>query len=482
MVSFKHIPLKYKFWAVNGVSFVSLLLLVLVALYAEQSAIHTERKALAASLISQLPENQTVSGLTWVSPSVIAGQLKYSSGGLPTWVPGETLQPASADKLLGLWTAQVDGQQRALGVQRQDYFSLLLMRVPTYAPAVFLLMLGVLVVSQILILFITRHIIAVRDVMLAVQETGDLRLRARADTHDEVGSIARAFNAMQSAQQEVVGAVRQAAEQLDRGASELAGLMVGVRDGMAAQQGETDMVAAAVNEMGATVQDIAGNTASTSERSNRTDDLARDGRDQVIRVSQTITGLATSIERCTQHMQKLEGHSQEISGVVRVIGEIAEQTNLLALNAAIEAARAGESGRGFAVVADEVRALAQRVQTSTNEIQRMIEGLQRGTGDAVRDMQASAQLTHESVDQVEKAGVSLGEITAAVTAIRDGNSEIASAVEQQSQAAEAITQSVIQIRDVTEQTVDQTRRSAATSEQLAALAHHLTDSVRKLKT
>lgn len=482
MVSFKHIPLKYKFWAVNGVSFVSLLLLVLVALHAEQGAIHTERKALAASLISQLPENQAISGLAWVSPSAIPGRSRHSTTVVPTWYPGETLQPATADNLVGVWTAQVDGQQRALGVQRQDYFSLLLMRVPTYAPAVFLLMLGVLVVSQFLILFITKHIIAVRDVMLAVQDTGDLRLRARADTRDEVGSIARAFNAMQSAQQEVVGAVRQAAEQLDRGASELAGLMVGVRDGMTAQQGETDMVAAAVNEMGATVQDIADNTARSSDRSNRTDGLARDGRDQVIRVSQTITGLATSIERCTQHMQKLEGHSQEISGVVRVIGEIAEQTNLLALNAAIEAARAGESGRGFAVVADEVRALAQRVQTSTNEIQRMIEGLQRGTVDAVKDMQASAQLTHDSVEQVEKAGVSLGEITAAVTAIRDGNSEIASAVQQQSQAAEAITHSVIQIRDVTERTVDQTRRSAATSEQLAALAHQLTDSVSRLKT
>src|SRR5690606_30941695 len=122
------------------------------------------------------------------------------------------------------------------------------------------------------------------------------------------------------------------------------------------------------------------------------------------------------------------------------------------------------------------------VQSSTNEIQRMIEGLQRGTGDAVQDMQASAKLTHESVEQVEKAGVSLGEITAAVSAIREGNSEIASAVEQQSQAAEAITQSVIQIRDVTEQTVDQTRQSATTSEQLAALAHQLTDSVSRLKT
>ena len=242
------------------------------------------------------------------------------------------------------------------------------------------------------------------------------------------------------------------------------------------------MVAAAANEMSATVQDIAANTAVTRDQSDQADRLARSGRDEVLKVSETITGLAASIERCTRHMQKLEGHSREISGVVRVIREIAEQTNLLALNAAIEAARAGESGRGFAVVADEVRALAQRVQKSTDEIQRMIEALQGGTQDAVRDMQASAELTHESVEQVEEAGASLGRITSAVSQILAGNSEIASAVEQQSQAAEAITQSVVQIRDVTEQTVEQTHRSASTSEQLATLAHQLSGSVSKLRT
>src|SRR5690606_5585889 len=228
--------------------------------------------------------------------------------------------------------------------------------------------------------------------------------------------------------------------------------------------------------------DIAGNSAVTRDQSAQADALAREGRDQVLRVSQTITGLATSIERCTRHMQTLEGHSREISGVVRVIRDIAEQTNLLALNAAIEAARAGDSGRGFAVVADEVRALAQRVQNSTDEIQRMIEALQGGTHDAVADMQDSARLTHASVEQVEQAGSSLAEITAAVSQISNGNSEIAFAVEQQSEVAESITQSIVQIRDVTEQTVSQTMQSSATSEQLAALAHQLTAAVGRLKT
>ena len=479
MAFFQHLQLKYKFWAVNSVTFVSTVLLVLVALWVEQDRIHELRQELARELLVQPATSALPSGLLWMPANNVAA----IAGKSATWLSMEQLpRSPSTGAIHGAWLIEHDGEARLLGVERQGYFALLLDRAPLYAVVVLVLMLGVLAVSQLLISFITRNLLALRDVMLTVQDIGDLTLRAPVASRDEVGAMAQTFNAMQSAQQEVVGTVRQAAGQLEQGTDEMARLMGSVKDGMLTQQGETDMVAAAVNEMSATVQDIAGNSAVTRDQSTQADALAREGRDQVLRVSQTITGLATSIERCTRHMQKLEGHSQEISGVVRVIRDIAEQTNLLALNAAIEAARAGDSGRGFAVVADEVRALAQRVQSSTDEIQRMIEALQGGTHDAVADMQDSARLTHESVEQVEQAGASLADITASVSQISNGNSEIASAVEQQSEVAESITQSVIQIRDVTEQTVLQTVQSAATSEQLAALAHQLTAAVGRLKT
>ncbi|MEH6492817.1 methyl-accepting chemotaxis protein [Halopseudomonas sp.] len=469
----QHLPLKYKFWAVNSVAFIATLLLVLVAVWIEQHSIQDYRKALGKAVVSAPGEQQPdLPGLRWLGVDSL-----NTPGSTPAWRNASELPASPGSELQGVWSTPT----RALGVEHQSYLSLLLARAPLYAVVVFALMLLVLTVSQLLILFITRHILSLRDTMTQVQQTGDLTLRARASSRDEVGSMAAAFNAMQQAQQQVVAAVRQASLELDQGASNLAGLMGQVRDGMVQQQGETDQVAAAVNEMSATVQDIAGNTSTTRDQSSQADTLASNGRDQVEQVRETITGLATSIERCTQHMQTLASNSEDISGVVQVIRSIAEQTNLLALNAAIEAARAGESGRGFAVVADEVRALAQRVQNSTDDIQRMIETLQSGTQVAVQDMQASAGLTHDSVEQVAQAGDSLHEIASAVSRISRGNSEIASAVDQQSLVAEAITQSIVEIRDVTERTVDQTMQSAATSDQLAKLAHQLKLSVSQLK-
>ncbi|SDT98452.1 methyl-accepting chemotaxis protein [Halopseudomonas salegens] len=474
MAFLQNIQLKYKFWAVNSVFYLVTLLLVLVAIWVEQQNIQSTRQSVAEQWIQSASPAAGMPGLRWLDSNVAGAS---QAGANPRWQTGHN-NPA----LLGYWVMRDGESVRALGVERQGFTALLIERAITYGIAVFVLMCAVLATSQLLISFIIGHITALRDVMLKVQTTGDLSLRASVDSRDEVGAMAGAFNAMQETQQQTVSAVRQAAEQLDRGTAQLATLMQQVNNGMISQQGETDMVAAAVNEMSATVQDIAGNTGTTRDQSTQADELAGRGRDQVIRVSKTITGLASSIERCTQHMDKLTGHSNEISGVVNVIKGIAEQTNLLALNAAIEAARAGESGRGFAVVADEVRALAQRVQSSTDEIQRMIEALQDGTRNAVGDMQASADLTHESVAQVNDAGGSLEDIALAVSQISIGNQEIASALEQQTQAADAITQSVVQIRDVTEKTVQQTRQSAQTSQDLAQLAHQLTTAVSKLKS
>jgi len=187
---------------------------------------------------------------------------------------------------------------------------------------------------------------------------------------------------------------------------------------------ETDMVATAVTEMSASIQEVANNAQLTSESATQANSEVSNSKQVVGRTMEAIHTLAEDVEQASEVIRKLNEDSDRISSVVSVISGIAEQTNLLALNAAIEAARAGEQGRGFAVVADEVRTLANRTHDSTREIQEMIEHLQSGASRAVDVMQKSRQQADSSVERGEEAVTSLNAITDAVAAINDMSAQI----------------------------------------------------------
>jgi methyl-accepting chemotaxis protein len=165
-----------------------------------------------------------------------------------------------------------------------------------------------------------------------------------------------------------------------------------------------------------------------------------------------------------------------------VIRSVAEQTNLLALNAAIEAARAGDQGRGFAVVADEVRALARRTHDSTAEIEGLIASLQRMARSAVEQMDSSRSLTQRTVGLAALAGDALARITQAVSTIEQMNQQIAAAAEQQSVVAESISESVIRVRDIGEQSASASQQTADSSVELARLGGALQNLVAQFRT
>jgi methyl-accepting chemotaxis protein len=480
------LSLKYKFWAVNAVAFFTTLLLVLYAVQLEQQEHREAAKQAAqhqARLLSQWPQGQAL-------PS--AGNLLSFAAGQAPRLPdnqGSALANArgwvdlnGSEGLIGAEViAREEGQRVAITAAAPSLAEVFIDRAPSYALVVALLMLLLLAASQLLIRFLLSHLNTLKDVMLQVEKSGDLSARVPLNSKDEVGQMASAFNAMQAGYQRVVGIVAKSAAQLDEGAERLAGNMRDVRQGMLEQQSETEQAATAINEMSATVHHIAEHTADTRDQSKNAEHLARSGQQVVNRVVLSISGLSSGVQQTAQMIEQLAVDSQKIGGVVSEIHGIAEQTNLLALNAAIEAARAGEMGRGFAVVADEVRNLAKRVQDSTSVITQMINTLQNGTRDAVDFMQDSSIKADECVKQADEAGQALVAITESVALMRESNTQIAVAAEQQSQVAEEMNRAVIRIRDVTEQTVDQTGQSAITSTDLANLAGELNKAIRQLK-
>ncbi|PAU87345.1 hypothetical protein CK507_11615 [Pseudomonas sp. WN033] len=310
---------------------------------------------------------------------------------------------------------------------------------------------------------------------------GNLTVAVDYRGQDELGRVARAFNAMRERFHTMVSQLSTATSQLAAAAEETSAVNVQTSDGIRRQQSETEQVAAAMNEMTATVQDVARNAAGAAEAAHAADREAADGRQVLNRTIAVINTLATEVDRAAEVIRQLEQDSETIGSVLDVIRAIAEQTNLLALNAAIEAARAGEQGRGFAVVADEVRSLASRTQKSTTEIQGMIEKLQSGAANAVKVMQSGHQQAQEGVSQVALAGNSLESISLAVTSINDMNAQIASAAEQQSSVAEEINRNIVTVSRIGEQTSEGAQQTAATSEELAQLAAQLQGMVQQFR-
>ena len=485
-----NISLKYKFWAVNAVAFVTTLLLVLYAVHLEQRARVDAAQAQAqaqAELLAAWPVGQPLPRqanlVTWQpgqTPTYAGENLEALANG-QGWVPLSAAWILGDNPLRGAQVLRHGDQQLAVLAAAPSLRQVFLDRFSNYAFCVLILMLAMLGASQLLIRFLLSQLNTLKDVMLHVEKTGDLSARVPLACGDEVGQMAGAFNAMQATYHRVVSTVAHTAAQLDCGAARLAASMNEVRHGMLGQQSETDQAATAINEMSATVHHIAQHAGATRDLSQTADTLAGSGKEVVSRVQDSISSLSSGVQQTAEMIRQLADDSQKINSVVGVIHSIAEQTNLLALNAAIEAARAGDLGRGFAVVADEVRNLAKRVQTSTDEITHMVADLQAGTRDAVEFMQESSYKADDCVRQAQEAGAALAEITGAVAQMRESNTQIAVAAEQQSQVAEEMNRAVVSIRDVTEQTVQQTVGSATTSSQLATLAGELGKAIGQLK-
>lgn len=353
----------------------------------------------------------------------------------------------------------------------------------TIALVVGFILVGVLLSIALAVLFTRSLTRPVRQALLAAKRiaSNDLSQDIQIEGQDEPARMMAAIANMQENLRGAVTLIGDSATRLAATSEQMHAVTEDAAGALQRQNGEIEMAATAVTEMSAAVDEVAGNAAAASDAAGQSAQAALNGRTQVSETVAAITSMVNTVAATSVSVETLAENAKAISKVLEVIRTIAEQTNLLALNAAIEAARAGEAGRGFAVVADEVRALAHRTQSSTLEIEQMVNVIQSGTHNAVASMHQTSEQAQQTLRKAEAAGQALTAITASIGQINERNLLIATAAEEQAQVAREVDQSLVSIRDLSGQTSDGSRQTTIATGELSQLATELSSLVKRFR-
>jgi len=265
-------------------------------------------------------------------------------------------------------------------------------------------------------------------------------------------------------------------------AEQLAHAVSSARDGSVEQTNRTADPAISMEEMNATVAEVAQHAHAAAESANIAKEEARNGSTTVSQVVTAIYEVQSNAETLKESMVGLGAQAENIGKVLGVIEDIADQTNLLALNAAIEAARAGDAGRGFAVVADEVRKLAEKTMQATKEVGTAILAIQNSANKNVQATEKAVESVTKSTERAAESGKAMERIVTECEQTATQVMSIATAAEQQSAASEQINRSTLEVSEIAEN-VDATMTMATSSlQELTDLASRMTTLIGRMQT
>ncbi|MGQ0383290.1 MAG: methyl-accepting chemotaxis protein [Gammaproteobacteria bacterium] len=305
---------------------------------------------------------------------------------------------------------------------------------------------------------------------------GDLTVQATV-TDDITGAIADSINYAIEALRELVATINDTALNLDSAARQTQAAAGHLAKASVAQSRQVAAATDAVGAMATSIEEVSGNSERSADVARHAVDVAHKGGDAVRRTIDGMNAIRENIQDTSKRIKRLGESSQEIGNIVELINDIAEQTNILALNASIQASMAGESGRGFAVVADEVQRLAERAGHATRQIEVLVRTIQTDTNEAVVSMERTTTDVVGGALLAENAGAALGEIEDVSNQIAQLVQNISASARQQAATSAHISRTMQVLREISQQTADNTSATSTAIGRLAELSAQLRKSV-----
>jgi len=315
---------------------------------------------------------------------------------------------------------------------------------------------------------INQSLTAVIDSMKEMASgAGDLTQRINKSSKDEIGELVHWFNKIVEKLHNIIGEVVSTTTPLVNVSSKLQDMTQESKTLSDTQQRAANQASEAMSDILSSVDHVSSNATTAKNETTSADQVANQGIKIVDRTISGMKDLAQEIETASDTVQTLKNDTENVGHILQVIQGIAEQTNLLALNAAIEAARAGEQGRGFAIVADEVRTLASKTHSATNEIQNIIEQLQKSSTTATEIMKSSEEKASQTVESAEETGTAFSQISEKISHISDMNNSISVSAQDQQETAYRIKNIVQEIDQASNQGAKNTQEVVTATDSLA---------------